>query len=66
MEKRFYSTKDISCYLGVTEAAVRKWAVRGRIPFVKLGKCLRFDMMKVNDWLKEKECAYIRREFPQG
>ncbi len=65
MERHFYSARDMSCYLCVTEAAVRKWAVRERIPFVKLGKCL-IDMIRINGWLKEQECAYVKREFPQS
>lgn len=62
-EKRFYNAKDLSVYLGVTEDAVRKWALRGQIPYVKLGKCLRFDMIRVNVWLKKKECAFFRKEL---
>ncbi len=63
MERRFYSAKDIAVYLGVSEDAVRKWALRGQIPFIKLGKSLRFDMIKIDGWLKGKECAYVRKEF---
>ena len=63
MERRFYNAKEIACYLGMSEDAVRKWALRGQIPFVKLGKSLRFDMIKVEGWLKTKECIYSRKEF---
>lgn len=63
MERRFYNAKEISIYLGVSEEAVRKWAIRGRIPFVKLGKSLRFDKIKIDFWVKTKEPAYCQREF---
>ena len=63
MERRFYNAKDLGCYLGVSEDAVRKWALRGYIPFIKLGKSLRFDMIKVEAWLKNKECSYVRTNF---
>jgi excisionase family DNA binding protein len=63
MEKRFYNAKEISIYLGVSEEAVRKWSLRGKIPFVKLGKSLRFDMMKIDSWVKTKENPYIHKEF---
>jgi len=63
MERRFYNAKDIASYLGVSEDAVRKWALRGYIPFIKLGKSLRFDMIKVEAWLKNKECSYVRNTF---
>jgi excisionase family DNA binding protein len=63
MEKRFFNAKEISNYLGVSEEAIRKWAIRGKIPFVKLGKSLRFDMIKIDSWVKTKENAYSQREF---
>lgn len=63
MERRFYNARDIACYLGVSEDAVRKWALRGFIPSLKLGKSLRFDMIRVNGWLKNKESVYSQREF---
>ena len=63
MEQRFYSAKDIGQYLGVSEEAVRKWALRGQIPFVKFGKSLRFDIKKIEIWVRYKECPYSRKEF---
>ncbi|MDE1920784.1 MAG: helix-turn-helix domain-containing protein [Candidatus Omnitrophica bacterium] len=63
MEKRFYNAKEISVYLGVSEEAVRKWSLRGQIPFVKLGKSLRFDMIKIDSWVKTKEDPYARKQF---
>jgi excisionase family DNA binding protein len=63
MEKRFFNAKEVSVYLGVSEEAIRKWAIRGNIPFVKLGKSLRFDMIKIDSWVKTRESPYTRREF---
>ena len=63
MERRFYNAKEISVYLGVSEDAVRKWAIRGRMPFVKIGRSLRFDKTKIDSWIKTKEPAYSQREF---
>ncbi len=63
MERRFYNAREIACYLGMNEDTVRKWAVRGRIPFSKFGKSLRFDMKRIEVWVKNKECAYTRKVF---
>ena len=63
MDKRYFNAKEISTYLGVSEVSVRKWAIRGKIPFVKLGKSLRFDMIKVDTWVKSQEPSYVQREF---
>lgn len=63
MERRFYNAKEISVYLGVSEDAVRKWALRGYIPFIKLGKALRFDMIRINSWVKNREGSFVRNNF---
>ena len=63
MERRFYSAGEIAVYLGIQEDTVRKWAMRGRIPFVKLGKALRFDIAKIDGWVKNREPAYVRKTY---
>jgi len=56
MEKRFYNAREIAIYLGLSEETVRKWVQRGEIPSSKLGRAVRFDLVKINTWLKTKEC----------
>lgn len=63
MEKRFLTAKEAAVYLGLSEATVRKWAMRGRIPFTKFGKSLRFDIRKIDSWAAKKECAYVPNVF---
>jgi len=63
MEKRFYNAKELGVYLGLSEDTLRKWAVRGRIPFSKFGKSLRFDIKKIDAWIKRKECYYVNKNF---
>lgn len=63
MDRRFYSAGEIAIYLGLREDTVRKWAMRGRIPFVKFGKSLRFDISRINCWAKDREPAYLRKTF---
>jgi len=63
IEKRFYNAKELGVYLSMSEDTIRKWAVRGRIPFSKFGKALRFDIKRIESWLKKKECVYTRKTF---
>ena len=63
MEKRFFTAVEISVYLGLSEDTIRKWAIRGQIPFVKFGKSLRFDIRRVDSWAKDKECVYSKKNF---
>lgn len=59
MEKRFLTARETAFYLGLSEDTIRKWAIRGKIPFFKFGKALRFDIEKINRWANQKACYYV-------
>lgn len=42
--RRLVSAADAGTYLGVTEWAIRRWKSQGRIPFVALGRAIRYDL----------------------
>ena len=52
--KRFMTTPELAEYLAVSEDAIRNWVKRGEIPFSKLGRALRFDLLIIEQWLKVK------------
>lgn len=54
METRFIGINDLSEYLGLTKGTLYVWVCHKRIPYLKLGKRLRFDIIEINDWLKDK------------
>ncbi|MCP4651223.1 MAG: helix-turn-helix domain-containing protein [PVC group bacterium] len=58
MEKRYYNTKEISKYLGVSESAIRKWIRHGKIHVCKINGVIRFDIVIIDKWL-EKNCEKI-------
>lgn len=61
MDKRFFNAKELATYLGLSEETIRKRAQRGTIPFSKFGKSLRFDIRKIDTWIKQKECYYNKQ-----
>ena len=63
MGKRFLTARETSQYLGLSEATIRRWALRGQIPFSKFGKALRFDLRRIEKWVKNQEGAYSKRVF---
>lgn len=54
MEKRFISIEDLSQYLGLTKGTLYVWVCQRRIPYLKIGKLLKFDIIEIQDWLKDK------------
>ena len=63
MDKRFLNTKEIATYLGLSEHTIRAWVKLGRIPFYKLGRAVRFDLRKLEPWLKRQECGLSDEDF---
>jgi excisionase family DNA binding protein len=55
MDKRFLNTKEVAIYLGLSEHTIRAWVKLRQMPFYKLGRSVRFDLEKLEPWLKKKE-----------
>ena len=54
MDKRFMDVKGMAEYLCVSESTIRSWVKHGKIPYMKIGKCVRFDLNDLYKWLKHK------------
>jgi len=52
---RLISVDDVSQRLGVKIKTVYGWVHARRIPFVKVGRLVRFDLIDVNDWLRQRK-----------
>lgn len=51
--KELVTTKELSSLLKVTRQTVANWRKEG-LPFMKLGRSIRFDYDEVIEWLKER------------
>jgi excisionase family DNA binding protein len=48
---------ELSAGLKVAQGTIYMWVERGIIPFLRIGKCIRFDPEDVREWLKAKRQA---------
>jgi len=55
MDRRFVSAKELALYMCLNEETIRKMAHRGTLPYAKFGKSLRFDLWKIDSWIKKRE-----------
>lgn len=54
--KRYLNTEELAQYLGLTKWGVYDMVSRRQIPFIKVShKVLRFDIIKVDEWMAKKE-----------
>jgi excisionase family DNA binding protein len=54
MERRYLGIKELSEYLGLTKGTLYVWVCHKEIPHLKIGKLLKFDLIKIEEWLKDK------------
>jgi len=47
--------KDLAEFLQVSRAALSQWCGRGDLPFIRLGRAVRFYPGVVREWLKHRE-----------
>jgi excisionase family DNA binding protein len=62
-EKRFLDVEAVADYLSLSPYTIRTWVKTGRIPFVKLGRSVRFDLRELDIWLKRKKVPCIGTGF---
>lgn len=53
-DKRYVDIKFLSTYLNCKVPTIRSWIQLKSIPYSKLGKLVRFDLSRIDVWLKEK------------
>ena len=52
MNARLLTVKDAAAYLSMSEQALYQLVHRGRIPVVRFGRALRFDLDSLNNWIQ--------------
>jgi excisionase family DNA binding protein len=44
----------------IKQAALRKYAAQRKIPFVKIGRLVRFDPAEIDTWIKERKVPVLK------
>ncbi|HID0741768.1 helix-turn-helix domain-containing protein [Campylobacter jejuni] len=54
MVKKYFTEKELSEYLGVSAALLFKLRQDGKIPYIRIGKAIRYEIKEIEKWLKTK------------
>ena len=54
-------TKELSSYLKVSIPEIRKLVRERRIPNLRIGKMIKFDLVSINKWLENLEEEQARK-----
>jgi excisionase family DNA binding protein len=58
---RLWTVEEIAAYLQVKPSVVRYWVQTESIPFIRLGRQVRFDTEEINIWIKQCKSGQSRR-----
>jgi excisionase family DNA binding protein len=58
IEQRYLNIHQTSVYLGLSEKAIYKWLMLGRIPGHKLGRVWRFDKAELDQFVHEAGTSF--------
>ena len=59
IKRRFLGIEEMAEYLGVKKGTLYVWVCQRRIPYLKIGKLVKFDLQETEDWLSEKRVKEI-------
>jgi excisionase family DNA binding protein len=59
MTRRLVDTREIAAQLSVRPSTIYKWVREARIPYYKLGKCVRFREDEVWDWVEKHKARKV-------
>jgi len=61
MTKELCDIKELSSYLKVSIPEIRKLVREKRIPNLRIGKMIKFDLVSINNWLENLEEEQARK-----
>ncbi len=59
IEKRYLGIDEFADYIGVPKGTLYVWVCQKKIPYLKIGKLLKFDLREIEQWLKDRRFKEI-------
>ena len=68
--------KGLASYLKMAQGTLRHWVMNGKVPFIKMGRNVRFSKKQIDAWLEKQsrdmrkkvdgDCAAVKSEGTAG
>ena len=55
MKRRLLDIGEVAEYTGLRKSTIYAYTSQRRIPFVKLGRLVKFDLQKIDKWIESQE-----------
>ena len=53
LNKRLLTVQELAEYIGISKDTIYSHVSQRRIPFVKIGRLLKFDLKAIDDWIAQ-------------
>ena len=53
-EQRYLSPQELSQYLNLSIQTIYEWTSQKKIPYIKLGRLVRFDRLEIDELMRTK------------
>ena len=53
MSRKLLNIEELSEHLGITVNTAYSWVSQKKVPYIKVGRLVRFDMDKINEWVEQ-------------
>ena len=60
MEKRLIGPEDLAEYLDIRLNTVYCWVYQRKIPHLKVGRLVKFDLVEIDKWLSDRRIEQIQ------
>ena len=64
LNRKLIKIEDLSLYLDTPVATIYTWTHQKKIPHVKIGRSLRFDLAEIDLWVNERRVAQVEVRRP--
>ena len=58
-EQRYLSPQELSQYLNLSIQTIYEWTSQKKIPYIKLGRLVKFDQQEIDEWVKMQKIEVI-------
>lgn len=53
VERRLIDVEEVAHMLDMSKDTIYKWVIQGKLPSVKCGRLRKFDLQKIEEWIKK-------------
>ena len=62
MNKRLVTVRELAEYIGISQDTIYSHVSQRRIPFVKIGRLLKFDLKAIDEWITQNSVMPMPRK----